>query len=210
MSDIKIKICGLTRAQDMQYVNEALPDYIGFVFAKSRRQVGPREAAELKSLLDCRIKAVGVFVNEDIPAVSDLCGGGVIDFIQLHGDENSEYIAGLRESLLKRNCLRPIIKAVRVRDAESVKSSEQYRCDYLLLDAHSGAEYGGTGRTFDWELCRNVRKPFFLAGGLNPENVISAVDAVRPYCLDVSSGVETGGFKDKDKIIKLVNMIRGV
>ncbi len=202
---IKIKICGLTRPQDIEYVNEALPDYIGFIFAKSKRQITAETAEQLRKLLDSRITVVGVFVNEDIDKITSLCKKGVIDIIQLHGDENVEYIESLRQKTEN-----PIIKAVRVKDNESVKSACSLPCDYLLLDTYSGNGYGGTGKAFDWGLISDTARPFFLAGGISIDNAETAIKNIRPYCLDVSSGVETDSFKDRNKILNIVNLVRSV
>lgn len=205
MSETKIKICGLTRSQDIEYVNEALPDYVGFVFAESRRKITPEAAYKLKNILDPKIKVVGVFVNENITSVSELCSQGIIDVIQLHGNEDANYICTLRE-----NIANPVIKAVRVKDPASLNEVGQLNCDFLLLDSYSDKEYGGTGKTFDWEFTRSINKPFFLAGGIQFENATAAIKCSKPYCLDVSSGVEINGFKDKNKILKLVNLVRSV
>ncbi|EPR12554.1 phosphoribosylanthranilate isomerase [Ruminiclostridium papyrosolvens] len=202
---VKIKICGLTRPQDIEYVNEALPDYIGFVFAKSKRQVTPETAEQLRKNLDSRVTVVGVFVNEDIAMITSLCKKGIIDIVQLHGDEGADYI-----ELLRRKINNPIIKAVRVKDSESVKASCSLPCDYLLLDTYSGNDYGGTGKAFDWGLISDTDKPFFLAGGISAENAETAIKNIRPYCLDVSSGVETDSFKDRNKILNIVNLVRSV
>ncbi|QNU67398.1 phosphoribosylanthranilate isomerase [Ruminiclostridium herbifermentans] len=199
----KIKICGLTRMQDIEYVNEALPDFIGFVFAKSRRQVNPDTAYQLKSALDYRIKAVGVFVNESISVIKQLCQSNIIDYIQLHGDEDEEYIKNLSCQINT-----PIIKAVRVKDLSSIVTAQQLSGDFLLLDTFSDKEYGGTGKTFDWKLAKYIEKPFFLAGGINYCNAKAAIDSSKPYCLDVSSGVETNGVKDRNKIIDIVSLVR--
>lgn len=211
MSDTKIKICGLRRLQDIEYVNEALPDFVGFVFAKSRRQVSPDTAAVLKSSLDKRIKSVGVFVNEDMDLIEALCSKGIIDYIQLHGDETPLYLHKLKERLEKAGCYKPLIKAIRVKDAASLSEVVKLSStEFLILDAFNENEYGGTGKTFDWELAAGIGKRIFLAGGLNIHNVHSAVNAVRPFCLDVSSGVETDGFKDRNKIIALIKLVRSV
>ena len=202
---VKIKICGLTRPQDIQYVNEALPDYIGFVFAKSKRQVTSEIAEQLRNRLDSSITPVGVFVNEDIDKITTLCKKGIIDIIQLHGDESADYIEALRQKINN-----PIIKAVRVRDSESVKAACSLPCDYLLLDTYSGNDYGGTGKAFDWRLISDTARPFFLAGGISAENAETAIKNIRPYCLDVSSGVETDCFKDRNKILNIVNLVRSV
>ncbi len=199
----KIKICGLTRMQDIEYVNEALPDFIGFVFANSRRKVSIDTAVQLKNLLDCRIKAVGVFVNENLSTIKQLCQSGIIDYVQLHGDEDAEYLRTLSQQISK-----PIIKALRVKDLSSIIAAQQLSCDFLLLDTFSDKEYGGTGKTFDWKLAGDVEKPFFLAGGINSCNAKAAIDSSKPYCLDVSSGVETNGVKDRNKIIDIVSLVR--
>lgn len=204
MSRTKIKICGLTRMQDIEYVNEALPDFIGFVFAKSHRQISHEAAAQLKNVLDSKIKAVGVFVNESIETISNLCFRGVIDYVQLHGDEDAEYISSLRQRVST-----PIIKAIRVKDVNSLKATQELFCDFLLLDTYSDNEFGGTGKPFNWEFVNGIDKPFFLAGGINFKNAKAAIESTKPYCLDVSSGVETNGIKDENKIHQLVKLVRG-
>jgi phosphoribosylanthranilate isomerase len=201
----KVKICGLTRTIDIELVNRFLPDYIGFVFAEGRRKVTLQTAYQLKSLLDQRIKSVGVFVNDNINRIAELCKSGVIDLVQLHGDESDEYIRTLRHKVEN-----PIIKAVRVRDSNSVRAAGGLSCDYLLLDTYSGKEYGGTGKTFDWSLISDTDKPIFLAGGISHDNAIAAIQSIKPYCLDVSSSVETDYVKDREKIINIVNLIRSV
>lgn len=200
-----IKICGLRRQADIEAVNEGLPDFIGFVFAKSRRQVTPENAKALRVLLDPAIKVSGVFVNESPAKIADICHAGIIDIAQLHGNEDEEYIAQLRK--LIRN---PIIRTVRVKSKEDLKGADNLSCDYLLLDAWDKNQYGGLGKTFDWSVIGKLKKPFFLAGGLNPENIVLAAETVRPYCLDISSGVETGGFKDRGKILKTIKLVRSV
>lgn len=199
----KIKICGLSRVQDIRIVNEVLPDYIGFVFAKSRRQVNPQQAQEMKALLDRRVLSVGVFVNAEPSEIIKLCKDDTIDIIQLHGDEDRSYMDTLRNEVSNR-----IIKVVRVQSAGQLINAQLLPCDYLLLDTYQKDRYGGSGKSFDWSLIPKLHKPFFLAGGLCAENIASAVDAMHPYCLDMSSGVETGGIKDRDKIRKIVRMVR--
>jgi phosphoribosylanthranilate isomerase len=197
----KIKICGLSRAEDIMAVNRALPDYIGFVFAESRRKVDADTAAMLKEKLDKRIKAVGVFVNEAIESAGDLFRRGIIDLIQLHGDEDNEYIRRLKE---KYGC--PVIKAVGIRDKLPVLPAE---ADYALFDKLS-AERGGTGETFDWAILKGIGTPYFLAGGLSADNIAAAVRLLRPFCIDVSSGAETRGVKDAGKISEIVRLVRGL
>lgn len=199
----RIKICGVVRDEDIEAVNAALPDYIGFVFAESRRRIGFHRAKVLKAGLDPRIKAVGVFVNEDTENIIRLCEAGVIDLIQLHGDENEDYIKKLRYYVSNE-----IIKAVRVRTPPDAERAAEYSCDYLLFDAYDEKAYGGVGKTFDWSAIPYTNKPFFLAGGINSGNITRALELCDPYCIDVSSGAETNGYKDRQKIIDIVSKVR--
>ncbi len=201
----KIKICGLTRKEDIETVNHWQPDYIGFVFGESRRQVTVEQASLLKDDLDSRIKAVGVFVNEPILSIVKICNTGVIDVVQLHGDESEEYIRELKEQI---DC--PVIKAVRVQSAEQVLQSEKLSCDLLLLDTFQKGQYGGSGKTFDYSMVPNLEKRFFLAGGLENSNIAQAIEECNPYGVDISSGVETDGIKDEDKIREIIQMVRGL
>ena len=199
----KIKICGLSRECDIDFVNAAKPDFIGFVFAdKSKRRVDFETALKLKNRLDKNIKSVGVFVNNDIEFILSLVNSGVIDLIQLHGDEDEKYILSLKEKTSAK-----IIRAVRVKNAEDILTADKLPVDYLLLDTYTKGEYGGSGKTFDWNLIPKISKPYFLAGGLNSENIKSALK-VGAYCLDVSSGAETDGKKDRNKIIEIVTTVR--
>lgn len=195
----KIKICGLFRPIDIEYVNEALPDYIGFVFAKSRRQVTGEQAEELKRTLDPAIKVVGVFVDAPIETVESFLKNRVIDAVQLHGVESEEYIRRLRTDT---GC--EIIKAIRVAKEEDVIAAQNCLADYILLD--NGA--GGTGEAFDWELAEKCEKPYFLAGGIHGGNLDKALNAGTPFAIDLSSGVETDGLKDRNKILEIVRRVR--
>jgi phosphoribosylanthranilate isomerase len=199
-----VKICGLKREQDILAVNAVLPDFIGFVFAKSPRRVDFDTAKALKAMLDKRIKAVGVFVNEEAAAVATLSNSGVINAVQLHGDEDEEYIKRLKALTEK-----PVIKAVRVRGVKDIARAQTYPCDYLLFDAYSKDARGGTGERFDREALGSLEviKPYFLAGGVGLENIKDALK-LKPYCIDISSGAETGGLKDFEKIKRLVEMVR--
>jgi phosphoribosylanthranilate isomerase len=201
----KIKICGLSRPADITMVNEALPDYIGFVFAASRRQVSETTAKNLKEGLDPSIKAVGVFVNEDMELILRMCRLGIIDIIQLHGDEDEEYIRKIKTIIPN-----PVIKAVRVKSTWDIHEADHLDCDYLLLDAYKEDQYGGNGEAFDWSVITRIEKPFFLAGGIHGENVLKALSQVNPYCIDVSSGVETDGYKDKNKVFDIIKKVRSV
>lgn len=201
----KIKICGLSREEDIIAVNETMPDYIGFVFAESKRRISREKALELKKLLNPNIKAVGVFVNAPITEVANCCADNTIDLIQLHGDESDEYMAQLKSITDK-----PIIRAVRVRSTEDIMKADHLPCDYLLFDAYIKDQYGGSGVTFDWSLIPKIEKPFFLAGGLDRTNINEAVRQCDPYCLDISSGVETNWRKDNKKIKEIVTIVRSI
>jgi phosphoribosylanthranilate isomerase len=195
----RIKLCGLSRPCDVEAANALKPDYIGFVFASSsRRYVTPRQAAELKKLLSPEIAAVGVFVGEAPEIVAELLNSGVIDAAQLHGEEDGGYIRRLRQLTD-----RPLIRAFRIRRAQDAEMAGSSRADYVLLD--SGA---GTGNVFDWQLVQRIRRPYFLAGGLNPENAERAVKLLRPFAVDVSSGIETDGRKDRSKMAAFVAAVR--
>lgn len=196
----KIKICGLSRLEDIETVNEAKPDYIGFVFAKSRRQVDRETAKILKAALAPEIKAVGVFVNHHLDEITALAREGIIDLIQLHGDEDEAMIATLKKSVSL-----PIIKAMRIRDAHDVRKTA---ADYRLFDTYDAGQYGGSGACFNWKLIADVKEDFFLAGGLNCDNIAEAINRVNPFCVDISSGVEIDGKKDREKILKIVEKIR--
>ncbi len=197
----KIKLCGLTREQDIEAVNICRPDFVGFVFAeKSRRYVSPSRAAELKSLLMPGILVVGVFVNEDVTKIAQLLADGVIDLAQLHGGEDEGYIKSLRGLTQK-----PLIKAFRVDSDKDIEAAEASSADYVLLDSGNG----GTGTAFDWRLLEKMERPYFLAGGLNPENVSEAVERLHPYAVDVSSGIETDRVKDARKMREFVDKARG-
>lgn len=193
----KIKFCGLKRIEDIKYANDLKPDFIGFVFApKSKRFVDADTARELKNLLDTKIKAVGVFVDEDINVVTKLLKDGIIDIAQLHGSEDEEYIKSLRAI-----CDKPIIKAFTIVSKDDIKKANESTADYILLDSGKGS-----GETFDWDLIKEVNRPYFLAGGLTLDNVENAVKTLHPFVVDVSSGIETDGFKDFDKMCRFAQL----
>lgn len=196
----KIKICGLSRLEDIDAVNQALPDYIGFVFAASRRRVDGETAKVLKAALSPEIKAVGVFVNDSVEEIVALAENGTIDLIQLHGDEDEKMITELKKAVPL-----PIIKAMRIRDASDIKKTN---ADYRLFDTFDASQYGGSGECFNWNLIADLKEDFFLAGGLNIDNIEEAINRVNPFGVDISSGVETNGKKDRGKIIKIVEKIR--
>lgn len=236
----QIKICGLSRQTDIDAVNAVKPDYIGFVFAESRRRVTPEQATTLKSRLAPGIQAAGVFVNAPITLIAQLVTDGIIDVVQLHGDEDSCFIANLRRTINT-----PIIQAFRIDSEEDILAAQASPADYILLDSglpqkaslpthnegdagasparQKGVEpfahgennepsfngthsFGGTGKRFDWELTRGLRRPFFLAGGIGLDNIGTAL-SLRPFAIDVSSGAETAGLKDAEKIRRLTETV---
>ena len=195
----KVKLCGLSRIEEIEAANELKPEYIGFVFApKSRRYVAPEAAAELKKQLSTEIQAVGVFVNEAVEKIAGLLNDDIIDIAQLHGDEDEAYIRRLRQLSGK-----PIIKAFQVKSEKEIADARQCPADYILLD--SGA---GTGTVFDWNILKKIDRPYFLAGGLSAGNVGKAVKELHTFAVDVSSGIETDRRKDKDKMAAFVAAVR--
>lgn len=197
----RIKICGLTREEDVRAVNEAMPDYVGFVFADSRRRVTPAKAARLAERLDPAVRRVGVFVREPLETVAALLESGLLHMAQLHGGEDASYIARLRALTGK-----PLIQAFAIGCEADARRAEASGADWILLDNGSG----GTGSAFDWRLTDGITRPFFLAGGLTPANLTEAVRQTHPFAVDLSSGVEIGGRKDPDKIREAVRRIRDV
>ena len=195
----RLKICGLSRASDIAYANELKPDYIGFVFApKSRRYVTPAIAHQLKAQLANDIQAVGVFVNEPLCSIRALAEAGTMDVIQLHGDENNTYLSSLRDITDK-----PMIQAFRIDSRQALSRALASEADYILLDNGGG----GTGRTFDWSLIEKIERPYFLAGGLDCNNIAEAITRFHPFAVDVSSGAETDGYKDYHKMKALIQMV---
>lgn len=228
----RIKLCGLTRIQDIEIANKLKPEYIGFIFwDRSSRNVSAIQAARLKGKLDPEIKAVGVFVNAPAEQVISYYNVGIIDIAQLHGNENEEYIKKLHDAGLT------VIKAFKMKKTgeninlagnanietpekptgdvitetsgksaddvitEAVKSS----ADYIMFDPGKGE-----GATFNWQLIKGIKREFFLAGGLTPENIEKAVETVQPFAVDVSSGIETDGHKDPDKMSAFVKSTRAL
>lgn len=196
----KIKLCGLRRPQDIEVANALLPDYVGFVFAESsRRYVRDEDVLDLKKYLDPTISTVGVFVDETPERVAWLLNSGLIDIAQLHGSESMAYLHKLREMTDK-----PIWKAFTMEDLESTFLAKQSIADMVVLDSGGG----GTGTIFNWQLLEHVDRPYFLAGGLTPENIRDTVKMLEPYGVDVSSGIETGGKKDPKKMEAFVREVR--
>lgn len=210
----KIKICGLRRPEDIEMINLYKPDYCGFIinFPKSHRSIEPEKVRTLCAGLDREnVKAVGVFVNSPPEEVAELLLDGTIDIAQLHGSEGEEYI---RE--IKRLTGKPVIKAFKVEDINSLKKAAGSCADYVLLD--QGA--GGTGQTFDWSILNSkeakeifaenadLSSRWFLAGGISKDNIEEAVRRFEPFAVDLSSAVETEKVKDAQKVKEIIEIIR--
>ncbi len=195
-----IKFCGIRRPEDIEAVNETRPDLAGFIIVKDRRRyISPEKVCELRQKLNHSIKVVGVFIDEDIEVVAKLLHDGIIDIAQLHGNESEDYI---RE--LKSRTGAQVIKAVGIRSSEDVERAERSPADLVIVDSPGG----GTGNTFDWELLKKIKRPYILAGGINAENIEEAVEMLHPYGVDVSSGIETDGYKDKEKMKAFMALVK--
>lgn len=201
--NVKLKLCGIRRPEDVIFLNEYPPDYAGFIFAETRRKVSLEQAEALCGMLSDRIERVGVFVN--MPLENMGAYGDILDVFQLHGDEDEAYISALRE-IIPAEC--EIWKAVRARSAEDIRRADNTSADRLLIDAFTPDAYGGTGHTADWDmiLSASPEKPFFAAGGISSENFLEAAEKLRPYGIDISSGIETDGIKDKSKIAEIISL----
>lgn len=198
---VKIKICGLKRLEDIEIVNKYKPDYIGFVFADSKRKVSHELASELKDNLDSDIVSVGVFVDAGQDEILELFDNGIIDVAQLHGSENEDYIIGLKD---KTDNKLKIINAIEMSEEVDLDIYADTQADFLLLDSGKGS-----GKTFDWRLIsKNLKKEFFLAGGLDVSNICQAIEEFKPYAVDLSSSLETEGYKDENKIKEIMEVIR--
>lgn len=196
---MKIKICGMRRPEDIEYANQTLPDYVGFILAKGfRRSITADQARAFKALLDPKIKAVGVFVDDPPDEIIALLEEGVIDMAQLHGQESEEDIV-----YIKAVSGKTVIKTVKAENRYMVEAWLDTAADYLLFDSGTG-----TGKTFDWGILEDVPGDFFLAGGLNPDNIGEAAGMAHPYAVDLSSGAETDGVKDLEKMRRAVEAVR--
>lgn len=182
----KVKICGLSTVEAVETAVQAGADYIGFVFAKSKRQVSLEQAHELARLVTGKTKIVGVFVSPSLKDLEQAIAQVPLDIVQIHGNFDEDQIPNISV---------PVIRAIQLRDGEAQVSSQ---ADYLLFDA----PVAGSGQTFDWDLLKDqkIQQDFFIAGGLTVDNVCQARETFQPYALDVSSGVETDGHKDIEKI----------
>ncbi len=203
ISETKIKICGITSIEDATLAAGLGADALGFIFySGSKRYIDPDTAREIISALPPFLTKVGVFVNQGVEEISDIQEKTGINVVQLHGDETAEFCSSLSST---------IIKAIRVKDISDLESLAQYPVQAILLDTYSDTEYGGTGKSFDWGILDNksISQNIILSGGLNPDNVAEAVRIVKPYAIDVSSGVEAEpGKKDHEKVKKFIEAIR--
>jgi len=204
----KVKICGITNLEDALTAQEAGADILGFIFAESPRRIDIIKAAEIIDKLHPDMKVSALFVNEDKDRVENtLRELGRVDLLQFHGDETPDYCSQFKP--------RDVIKAFRIKDKRSLAVIKRYPdIDYLLLDSYDKARYGGTGETFDWSLAKKAKEydmPIFLAGGLNPDNIGEAVVMVRPFAVDVTSGVEKApGKKDPELIRRFIAIAKSV
>ncbi len=200
----KVKICGITSAADALAAAAYGASALGFIFYKqSPRHVTVEDARGILTDMPPFIKKVGVFVNEDSKVVNEIADRTSLDLIQLSGDETPGYCKGLN---------RPYIKTIRVSNRESLNGINEYDTRYTLFDTHSKSNYGGTGKVFDWDLIRDLpleKRYIILSGGLNPENVKSAVKRIKPYAVDVASGVERlPGKKDHEKMKDFIEAVK--
>ena len=196
----KIKICGLVRERDIDYVNQYLPDYAGFIlnFPRSHRNLSPEKAQALIRLLNPGIQAVGVVVNQPLEWAIQLLNLGFLDALQLHGTEDEAYLQALKQATG-----RPVWKAFQVKEASDLEAARSCGADQVILDSGQGS-----GASFDWALLEHFDRPYFLAGGLGPQNVVRAIKQLHPYGIDLSSGVETDGVKDKGKLSSVIASVR--
>lgn len=196
----KIKLCGLTRECDIEAANACCPEYIGFVFAqKSSRYLNWEEAARLRRKLLPNISPIGVFVDAPLEKIIKMLDKGIIDGVQLHGNETEEQIEWLQKRTEK-----PVLKAFSVRSEQDIKKANESKADYILLDSREG----GTGIPFDWNLLKYAERPYFLAGGIGLNNINMIMEKYQPYGVDISSGIETKGYKDPEKMAAFVAAVR--
>ena len=199
MFGTELKICGLSRLEDVIAVNRHGADYAGFVFfEKSQRYVDPYTANELIELLRSDIKPVGVFLDEPLDNVIRIARISGVEMVQLHGHESEEYV-----EYVKRTLDRPVIKAYKASEEGALEKASNSNADYVMID--SGA---GSGKKFDWSILMDFKRDYFLAGGLDPESVGEAIRMLEPFAVDVSSGVETDGIKDEKKIAEFIKAVR--
>lgn len=208
IENIKVKICGIREVETVEVLNEFLPDFAGFVLAPSKRKIEVETLRILLAELDRRIDPVGVFVNENHDTIVDAIEAG-IKIVQLHGDENLQYINELKLKIGDKGV--SIWKAIRVDDVNfNNESFDVGEVNAVVLDKYSKKQFGGTGETFNWEILRGIKLPYpkILAGGLNVDNVEEGIKITNPWCVDVSSGVEKGNIKDRELIKQFIEKVR--
>lgn len=201
-----VKFCGMRRIEDIEYANQCRPDYAGFILSDGfKRSVDFGTFCELDTYFDRDIKRVGVFVNEPLENILHCAYNETLDVIQLHGDEDGEYIQSLREIFSGE-----IWKAVRAKCPDDIESADRMSCDKLVIDSYSENAYGGTGKRVNTEIVKNAKftKPFFIAGGITEENISEIIKAVTPYGVDLSSGIETDGLKDLNKMKNIIRILK--
>lgn len=199
----KVKVCGIRRQKEAQWALEAGADAIGFVFADSKRKIDVEAAARISASLPPRILKFGVFVNESEERLEEIFKRVNLDYVQLHGDESEQFCEAINI---------PFVKAISVKEKEDLEGIEHFGGEMILLDSGKGPYRGGNGTTFNWDYAVSVElsQDLILAGGLNPDNVREAIKKVRPYMVDVSSGVETDGKKDRVKIESFIREAKSV
>ncbi|MCR5526989.1 MAG: phosphoribosylanthranilate isomerase [Lachnospiraceae bacterium] len=196
----KIKICGLMRTEDAGYINEAKPAMAGMILTEGfRRSISIDHALAVRRCIDPSIPTVGVFVDDEIKKIVRIVKNGIISIVQLHGNEDEKYIGEV-----KRKTGVKVIKAFKIESEDDVRKACESKADIILLDSGTG-----TGKSFDWSLLKDVKREYILAGGLKTDNVRRAVENLHPWAVDVSSGVEVGGVKNREKILKFVSEVNG-
>ncbi|WP_196593752.1 bifunctional indole-3-glycerol-phosphate synthase TrpC/phosphoribosylanthranilate isomerase TrpF [Pectinatus sottacetonis] len=201
----KIKICGMHCVEDIKIINEVMPDYCGFIFAPSSRQVSRKAARELRQMLNPQIGTVGVFVDETIENIKEIVEYVQLDAVQLHGSEPETFL-----QKMKKNMQCDLWKAVRAKDETTIMQWQDSCADMILFDTFSSGQAGGTGRIFDWTLLDKFKRPFVLAGGVSSRNIARAVRSVKPWGVDINSAVETNGRKDSIKVNEIMAIVRSL
>ena len=201
---MKIKICGIQNFNDVEIMNRHLPDAVGFIFYnKSKRYIEPCGAKKLCEKLDRKILKAGVFVNSGYHEIVNIVKECELDIVQLHGDEDNKCIQNIKEK-----CLCEVWKAIRIENEASVEKMQGITPDRFLLDTYV-KEYGGEGKTFNWDILKNIdTSKIILAGGINEVNIRKAIYTVKPYMVDVSQGASENGVKDERKVKKLIEAVR--
>ncbi len=194
----RVKICGINSPEDVEIVNELKPDYVSFAFYKNKRQVTYEKARKLKQILDKDIRVIGVFVDENTNVVASAANDDLLDVIEFHGNEGPGEIERIKAFTSK-----PIIQGFRIRSRADVEVALDSHADSILMYSDSEC-----GVPMDWKLLTNVTRPYFLAGGLNADNIEKAIKICHPFAVSVTTGVETDGIKDREKMAAFIKMAR--